>query len=336
MSVSVAICGGGNIAHSLASVISRTQPVMVLTRRPSQWAERLVCDQDGAESKSTFPVEATDDIGKLANADIVFVALPQFAVGETLSNLADCLKSGATVAMVPAPAKSEEYAKRLQEKGLRVVGLQRVPFIARTLEYGCSVRISAPRNCHKLVVSHDGMKDDWNRYCSLWFGGQVNYMKTFVSFAFSNSNPLLHPSRLFVLLRGGRQGAYDACPFFYAEWTDESSELYITSDQEMFKVFKTYAPQSADADYESVLEHYDVASACELTMKIRSIPSFKSIKAPWKLGASGLWEPDYSSRYFTEDIPYGTRQIQHYARMIGVATPTIDMLAESVIPPGFT
>ena len=41
------------------------------------------------------------------------------------------------------------------------------------------------------------------------------------------------------------------------------------------------------------------------------------------------WEPDYKSRYFTEDIPFGTKVIQRYAKKVGVAMPTIDYMVES-------
>ena len=161
----------------------------------------------------------------------------------------------------------------------------------------------------------------------------MSYLSSFTSFVFSNSNPLLHPARLVELLHGGDMGVYERCPYFYAEWTDKSSEYYIVADREMYEVFNACAPESASVDYESVLEHYGVVNAAELTAKIRSIESFKKIRAPWKENSSGQWEPDFNSRYFTEDIPYGTRIIQQYARKAGIETSMIDYMINNCPPP---
>jgi hypothetical protein len=36
--------------------------------------------------------------------------------------------------------------------------------------------------------------------------------------------------------------------------------------------------------------------------------------------------PDFTSRYFTEDFPYGLQFIKNLAVKHGVATPTIDLI----------
>ncbi len=83
-------------------------------------------------------------------------------------------------------------------------------------------------------------------------------------------------------------------------------------------------------DYESAFDHYGVSSVPELTQKIRSIPSFRGIEAPYCLDGENLYVPDLASRYFTEDVAYGTVRIQRLARQARVATPTIDMFVERI------
>lgn len=329
---SVVVYGGGNIAHSLSAVISAHQPVTVVTRRPEYWGDKVAWSRNGIVESGKHGVSSTSDVGAVADADIVFVALPQFAVEEALANMRSLLKLSSTVAFVPAPAKTEQYARALSEIGVNTVGFQRVPYVSRIIKYGQAVQISKPRAVHKLAVSNFKLRKEWSQMCVRWFGGKAEYLASFLTFAFSNSNPLLHPSRLKILLAGGDCGRYRRCPRFYAEWTDESSELYVLADREMKEVFASYAPEVVDSDYESVLEHYGVSSPVELTKKIRSIDSFKSILAPWKLSDGGLWCPDYESRYFTEDIPYGTRTIQQYARRRNISTPIIDELVKIPSP----
>jgi hypothetical protein len=323
----VAICGGGNIAHSLAAVLSRQLPVRVVTRKPERWSDTLLCEQAGLTWQSKYPISATANIDDVADACVAFVALPQFAVKEVVDKLCSSLKPGTTVAFIPAPAKSEEYSKQLIARGMNVVGFQRVPFISRISEYGHSVSISAPRSIHKLALSDNCMSDEWQRICRNWLGGEVVFLSSFISFTFSNSNPLLHPSRLMVLLR---QPSYKYKPLFYAEWTDESSELYVKSDSEMLSVMQQCPGIEVNRDYEPVLAHYGVDSINSLTRKIRSIPAFKKIEAPYRLSDDGLYVPDTVSRYFTEDVEYGTKSIKELALRFGIETPTIDMFVERI------
>lgn len=327
------IYGGGNIAHSLAAGISLSEPVGVITRRPGEWQNKLTIEQGGRQFESVHEISAAADASLAREAQIIIIALPQFAVEEAVDRLLPHLRAGQLVMFAPAPALAQKYAQKLEAKGCLVAGFQRVPFISRIERYGQRVRCSEPRAVHKIAASKGVVRAELTKTVSAWFGGEVSFLSSLATFAFSNSNPLLHPARLVELLRGGDNGAYETCPYFYAEWTDTSSQLYIMADREMYEVFKICAPESASADYESVLEHYGVANASELTAKIRSIDSFKSILAPWKVNSHGRWEPDFTSRYFTEDIPYGTRAIQQYARLARLDTPTIDFLIENCQQP---
>ena len=323
--MNVCKCGDGHIAHSLAAKITDYLPATVLLRSEKHWCPRLTYNQDGITYQSSCEVNATVDMRVVQDADVVFMALPQFAFEGALDRLEPYLHRGQAVVAVPAPAKMNEYAKRLEGIGVQVVGFQRVPYISRIVRYGERVRISADRREHKCVVSDSAMKGVWQDFVTTWFGGKVSFLSSFSVFAFNNSNPLLHPSRMVVLFRDWRNRTYTINPPFYAEWTDESSELYIAADREMREVMAKCPGINLEHDYESVLNHYGVKSAHELTEKIRSIPSFRSITSPMK-EMDGKWIPDFASRYFTEDIEFGTKTIQMLARQFGVKTPTVDRL----------
>lgn len=324
---SICIYGGGNIAHSLVAAIAVTQPVTVITRHPESWASRMVFEQDGQRYDGAYNVYATSDVTVVRQADTVFIALPQYAIKEAISRILLYLKYDATLVFVPAPAKSIEYAKLLIAKGVRVVGFQRVPFISRIIQYGHLVRITLPRQVHKLVVSDDIMKDEWTFSCKKLFGGKAEYLSSFMTFAFSNSNPLLHPSRLVVLLQ---KASYDKIPLFYEDWTDESSRYYVASDKEMLAIMRCCEEVNIATDYESVMQHYEVTTIYDLTKKIRSIPGFRGIFAPYKEDSCGKYIPDLESRYFTEDVAYGTNIIQKLGREHGILTPVIDMFVDTI------
>ena len=280
--------------------------------------------------KSRGKLSASNDIGIIYDCDCIVIALPRFAIEDVLSKIDPVLHEGQTVVFIPAPSGMETIVEKLAVRGIDTLGFQRVPYVARTISYGHSVWISDVRNEHKVAFSRNGIVDRWRHFFEAKLDGHVVALSSFLSFTFSNSNPLLHPSRLVELLHGGNGGQYEECPFFYAGWTDASSKYYIEADAEMFKCYCAYDEVSAHSDYESALDHYEVSSVNALTNKIRSIESLKEILSPWSKAKDGLWGPDFSSRYFTEDIPYGTRVIQDYAKKAGVPTPTIDYFISEI------
>ena len=325
----VCICGGGNIGHSLVAVFGRHSDVRILTRRPQAWSERLrfqVSDRRCEETGGR--VIASDKESIVSMCSLIIVALPRFVIEETLSRLEPHLHEGQTVVFIPAPAGMETIVERMAQRGVEVIGFQRVPYIARIKEYGKFVWMGDLRSESKVAVSNPMRKDYWKEYFAGSIGGTVSFLSSFLSFTFSNSNPLLHPARLVELLRNKK--GYQECPYFYREWGDEASKLYVSADIEMRDVFAVYSLEDRESDYESVFDHYGVMSVFELTKKIRSIRSLNCILAPYRKNESGLWTPDFSSRYFLEDIPYGTKVIKKYAERIGVSTPIIDFLIESI------
>ncbi len=325
----ISIYGGGHIAHSIIATISQSQPVNVVTRKPELWFSQVDMLQNGTVIHGKFHVSASSDPSVVSDSDVVFIALPQFAFEEAVRKALPFLHGGQIICFVPAPAKSKEYAELVLTTGANVVAFQRVPFIARTIEYGKSVAVSAPRQELALIISDAHIKKFMDACCNTWFRSNTRYLSSFLIAAFSNSNPLLHPSRLVELFKDWDGSPYESAPLFYADWTDESSKLYISADREMASVMRCYKEIDFEHDYRDVLSHYGVENFKELTQKIRSIPAFKTIKSPMCQQGKG-WVPDFASRYFTEDVPYGTRTIMEYARRVGVKTPTIDFLIQCV------
>ena len=326
--MNVVICGGGNIAHALAAVLSNEDAVSVYTRRPELWSRTLEYKKgDEAYREGGMLRAVSADPSIVGGASLVVVSVPRFAISDVIGKVTPHLHKGQVIAFIPAPSGLEDVAVDLKRKiGVETVGFQRVPYIARIIKYGHAVRISDDRAIHKVVMTDSIDKDFLDRYFTARFGGKIEHLSSFFAFTFSNANPLLHPARLMVLLD---KPYYDRMPLFYEEWTDESSELYVKSDAEMLMVMQSYPEIDISKDYESALDHYGVSSISELTRKIRSIPSFRYIQAPYKL-CDGHYVPDLTSRYFTEDVAYGTVRIQQLARKAGVETPIVDMFVSKI------
>ena len=114
---------------------------------------------------------------------------------------------------------------------------------------------------------------------------------------------------------------YPSRTFFYKEWTDEASELLIAMDREFFQLLRVLPVR--EGSIPTILDYYESTDAPSLTRKLRSIQAFKDILAPMK-EVEGGFIPDFGSRYFTEDFPYGLRIIQQQARKHQTDIPVID------------
>lgn len=61
----------------------------------------------------------------------------------------------------------------------------------------------------------------------------IEVVPHYLEVSLSNSNPLLHTSRLYNLFQNYREGIYyEKVPLFYEDWTDEDAELLIRCDNE--------------------------------------------------------------------------------------------------------
>ena len=118
---------------------------------------------------------------------------------------------------------------------------------------------------------------------------------------------------------------YDRKIYLYREWSESAAELLIKMDEEFFRLLEVLPVRRGFLP--TILDYYESKDAASLAAKLRSIPAFQNLEAPMKQGPTG-WVPDYSSRYFSEDFPYGLKLICTLAHEKGVPVPTLDRVLE--------
>ena len=118
---------------------------------------------------------------------------------------------------------------------------------------------------------------------------------------------------------------YDHNILFYKEWTNEASQMLIDMDAEFMQLLDVL-PVTKGA-IPSLLEYYESHDEESLTRKITSIPAFRNITSPMK-EVDGGWVPDFESRYFTEDFPYGLKFIVELAKDKNIDCPNLNMVFE--------
>jgi hypothetical protein len=318
----ICICGGGSLGHVMAAVLGSQEDIKIniLTGHPEAWNESI-CATDTVEKKYSAVVnKATANASDvIPESDIILFCLPGYLIRETLLKIHPYAQ-GKPVGSVVSSTGFFQNAEEILGSKASLYGFQRVPFIARVREYGKSADLLGYKK--ELLMATENIEDDFIGLWSSWLMTPVHKLNNKWEAILSNSNPLLHTSRLYSLWHHYETEIYAEPILFYEQWDDESSELYVAMDSEFQQLCKRY-----EAHIPDVLTYYESNNPQELTRKLKSIAAFKGIPAPMKQTEKG-WTPDFTSRYFTEDFPYGLQLIKDLAIKNNLSTPTIDMVLQ--------
>lgn len=203
----------------------------------------------------------------------------------------------------------------------KLFGFQRVPFIARTVEYGKSANLLGYKTFLNVALENIVKKEQFREQLERLFMTPTNLLESFYEAALTNSNPILHTGRLYSMWKDWKGEVIDHRILFYKEWAVEDSQVLIEMDAEFMRLLETLPVRQGVIP--SLLDYYESYDAKSLCDKIRSIPAFQQIAAPM-IQIEGGWIPNFKSRYFTEDFPYGLAFIKRLCDEKGVEAPMIN------------
>ena len=326
----ICICGGGSLGHVCAGVLSSQvdNEVSVLSEHPQKWGnEILVEDCYGKEYKGRLSKVSKVPEEVVKNKDIVLLCLPGYLIEDTLVKIKPFI-GNAKVGSIVSSTGFFFFARKVLDEDAVLFGFQRVPYIARVKEYGKSASLLGYKK--ELAIGVRNTEDSIETVLGKLFGTPVSKLNSFYEAALTNSNPILHPARLYSMFKGKEDEYFDHQGLFYKEWTDEASETAIKMDEEFFLLLDKLGIKTLP----TLLDYYESCDAESLTRKMRSIVAFERILSPMILTENG-WKADITSRYFIEDFPFGLRWIRDLAKENEVETPIIDEVYEwgiSMIP----
>lgn len=323
----ICLCGGGSLGHVIAAWLSAkgTAEVSILTGSPDRWNKEINVFLPESEvltgrltSVSGNPEEVISD------ADVLLFCYPGFMIASELERIKPYLKQDAYVGSVFSSTGFFFEALRILSPSQPLWGFQRVPFICRVQEYGSSARLLGYKPCYHIAVENvpDEQKRKFADMISEWFERPVHLLKNYYEASLTNSNPLLHTSRLYTMFGRENEGrVYPRMINFYEDWTVEAADVLIKMDREFFELLKVLPV--TEGYLPPILEYYESHDAQSLAAKLSSIAGFKGITSPM-IQTEGGWIPDFKSRYFTEDFPYGLKYIWQLAHAYNISTPVID------------
>ncbi|MBQ2912592.1 MAG: NAD/NADP octopine/nopaline dehydrogenase family protein [Bacteroidales bacterium] len=327
----VCICGGGSLGHVVAGWLTARNhaEVNILTGRPEKWNKEIFIDTpEGEVHKGRIDKISSKPEDVIPESDVVLLCLPGFMIAKQLEVIKPELQPSTFVGSVFSSTGFFFEALSILGDKQPLWGFQRVPFISRVNEYGKSAHLLGFKNSHNIAIENvsNNKKVEFGVMMQNWFERPINILQNYYEASLTNSNPLLHTARLYTMFGGVNEGKiYDRMILFYEEWNEIAADLYLKMDDEFFSllhvlpVSKGYLPP--------VLEYYESNDAKSLAAKLSSIQGFKGITSPMKQVDNG-WIPDFQSRYFTEDFPYGLRYIWQLAHENNIDCPNIDMVYE--------
>lgn len=319
----ICICGGGNLGHVCAGFLSAQSDVEVslLTTHPDSWSPTIdIDDPDGKTYHGHLSSISSNPAEALLSVDIVLLCLPGYAIRPTLQKIAPYISDRVWVgSVVSSTGFFFEAMKILPMNPL--FGFQRVPFISRIVEYGHRATLKGYKKSLSVAIEQASDKQLIRQQLQNLFKVPVTLMDSYFEVSLSNSNPLLHPARLYTMWKDWHPGVvYERNPFFYSDWTLEASELLIKMDDEFQALLR--ALNIREGAIPTILDYYECSNAESLTQKFHDIPAFKGILSPMIQLSEG-YLPDFNSRYFTEDFPYGMRYIVDLAEKNKIDIPVI-------------
>lgn len=321
----ITVVGGGNIGTQFAVHCAvKGHDVVIYTSKPEKFEKHLKIVDENSEIRLEADIECATASEKLAfeTADVIFVTMPAYCMKDISEKIYPYAQKGMTIILVPGIGGGECFFKKCVEAGAVIAGLQRVPSVARLKEYGATVCATGYRDELFLAAIPNRYTVMCTDIIEKIFDIKCTGMPNYLNVTLTPSNPILHTTRLKTLFDDYEvEKGYDYIPLFYEEWSDKSSELLLKCDSEVQNMCKIM--QEFELSYvKSLKKHYESETVEQLTRKMTSIKSLQGLKTPSVL-KEGRWHPDFSSRYFTADFPYGLTILAQIAKFLDCDVPNI-------------
>ncbi|MBQ0087725.1 MAG: NAD/NADP octopine/nopaline dehydrogenase family protein [Prevotellaceae bacterium] len=319
----ITVIGGGNIGTLMAAEFAhRGNSVSLYTSDPSKWSNDITVNDELGNELYIAHLDCISNsyVEVIPGAEYIFVAMPSFLYDGLSKKIVPLIEKGQKIGFVPGSGGAEFSFMNALDKGAILFGLQRVHSISRLESYGHSVNMLGRKSELQVAsiprVYSSEISNDLERLFEIPCVSLSNYLTV----TLTPSNPILHTTRLYSMFKD--MNKYDHNVLFYEEWTNASSEMLFACDAELQSVIKSI-PELDLSNVISLPFYYESDTPERLTNKIKSIQAFKGITSPM-LEVNGVWVPDYNSRYFTEDFPYGLQIIKQMAAFCNVDCPNID------------
>ena len=323
----ICIVGAGNIGLVLASTIAllKKHEVVIYTHKEFDVSKLVFEDVENGKEYTNLDIKIETDLKKaLDNANYVFCTYPAFLRKDFIKESKEYYPKGCKLGFLPGYGGAEYMCKELVEEGISVFGLQRVPFVARQSNKEIASCLSRKTNLYLASIPKNKSEEICKEIEELISIPTIP-LNEYLAVTLAPSNPLLHLSGVYNVFKDYNEGdSYDRQLMFYEEWNDETSKLLLKYDEELQEICNRMKPLNLE-EVVSLKIYYESPTAEAMTKKLKSIKAFEVVQVPL-IEKEGKFYPDFNSRMFLEDFPYGIAIIKYFAILTDVETPAIDTI----------
>jgi len=348
----VTVVGGGNSTPIFAALAADAgHTVAILTRRPSDWNKDdigFVNDDPGycdgkAELRTKVALITSDPSECIPQSDLIFLAgLPIHHNPEVLKRIRPHMDMSKLVYVgsICAYGGFNWVASEALGPGkYSLFGTQLIPWCCGTKEYGRTGAVFGAKRLLRIATEggedKDGVKPIMAKILKMPFLTDTD----FIASTLWPNNPSLHPPILYGLFKDwDGKTAYDPATLptlIYADMRTDSAKTLVDEDTELTNICKKLAElyphnrhlKSDFSMYHCVNENYEEQITCkwDAVSSILTNKAFSKHKIPYTTVDGGV-VPTLAHKFFETDLPFGLCTFVDIARMIDVATPTIDAM----------
>ncbi|KAJ9461462.1 Tauropine dehydrogenase [Diplonema papillatum] len=352
--IQVTICGGGNAAHVMVCDFTLKGYTVNLYAPYADEAKQfkknmpaegiLINYRATGRSARARPQRVSkhaEDV--IPGSKFIFIPLPVFAHEGTLLDIVPHCDEDACIVALPATGAfdwcAESVFKKLGKR-VTVAGISPLPYVCRTAKYAQEVNLLGQKH-NVLMATLPGPKvHELAPIIDHMIGSHIERAPTFLPITLIPTNPIMHTGRCYGLFVASgywreRKG-YPRMVLFYEECDDVSDRVLIQLDDENQKIVKALDEVIPGSTGGKVLKlnQYLKWTTPEIEKwdtpadTFRTNPQFKGVGSPMRMVAPDYWVPNFESRYFTEDIPFGLLTNKGLAELLGVETPMMDTILE--------
>lgn len=325
----ICIVGGGNVGHYFLANFGKNENVSMrlLSSTPAVFGNQI---ESLDVTKDVLTVGKLDKVSAdpaevIADADMIIFTAPSNSYISLLKKIYPHTAEGTVLGFVPGTGGVEFLARDfIVNKKCPIFGTQRVPSGTKVVQKGVRVESLGNRKDIRIAGIPGSITRDVCCMFEMLMGIHSIALPNYLDVAFTPSNPILHTSRLYGLFHDYRdEDSWDEKLAFYSNWDDISSETLIGADSELQACCRKLERYDL-TECLSLKDHYEIYDGTpgqtdvqKMTNKIRKLRYLKDY-APMCQNAQGKWIPDFTTRYFTEDFPFGLCLLENYCKICGV------------------
>ena len=358
--LTITVCGCGNGAHACAALMSlkghtvnlfsTLQDEIDLFRRAYEEnggftvriGSGLLSGLEGVDKLTEIETHERIQIGKIsANASevipqssIIFIVVPSFAHNSIIKSIKPFLSSNSLLVFLPSRGGLEFEINAFLPRA-SVMAFQTLPWATRIRSFGKEVLISARKKSIYAAASPSDLSEIFFYQLENLLEMEIVRVKNMFTLTLSNIGQIVHPGIMYSIFKKNPHALYpaDALPLFYQGVDEEGGRLLSRMSDEVRTIATVLSKTIPSVELDKVLhirdwlmlsyrdQIADTSSVCRMIVTNRA---YEGLKAPLRQTGDGLYTPDFSSRYITEDIPYGLLVTKSIGTMVNVETPAID------------